>query len=236
MQGFSRYAIYYAPEPGPLAEFAAAWLGWDAETGAAVPHPPVAGLPRDPGLLTQAPRKYGFHGTVKPPFRLAEGADVSDLHAAFVALCPYLAPVTLPGLRLERIDGFVALLPEGDQSGLAAMAAEVVRALDGYRAPPDAAEIARRRPDRLSPRQREHLASWGYPYVMDEFRFHLTLTGDLPEEEAAQVEAALAPVLAPLLPEPFRIADLCLFGEATDGRFRLLERVPLTGPRASSST
>ncbi|TKA94635.1 DUF1045 domain-containing protein, partial [Cereibacter changlensis] len=123
MQGFLRYAIYYAPEPGPLAEFAASWLGWDADSGAAMAHPLLTGLPREVGLLTQAPRKYGFHGTVKPPFRLAEGADVSDLHAAFVALCPYLAPVTLPGLRLERIGGFVALTPEGDQGPLAAMAA-----------------------------------------------------------------------------------------------------------------
>ncbi|TKA95193.1 DUF1045 domain-containing protein, partial [Cereibacter changlensis] len=90
-------------------------------------------------------------------------------------------------------------------------------------------EIARRRPERLSPRQRGYLADWGYPYVMEEFRFHLTLTGDLPEAEAAQVEAVLAPVLAPLLPRPFRIGSLCLFGEAADGRFRLLERVALTG-------
>ncbi|PTE21462.1 phosphonate metabolism protein [Cereibacter changlensis JA139] len=229
MQGFLRYAIYYAPEPGPLAEFAAHWLGWDADSGAAMAHPLLTGLPREVGLLTQAPRKYGFHGTVKPPFRLAEGADVSDLHAAFVALCPYLAPVTLPGLRLERIGGFVALTPEGDQGPLAAMAAEVVRALDGFRAPPDATEIARRRPERLSPRQRGYLADWGYPYVMEEFRFHLTLTGDLPEAEAAQVEAVLGPVLQPLLPQPFRIGSLCLFGEAADGRFRLLERVALTG-------
>ncbi len=105
----------------------------------------------------------------------------------------------------------------------------MVEGLDGFRAPPSAAEIARRRPERLSLRQRTHLERWGYPYVMDEFRFHLTLTGDLPPDEAEQVAAVLGPYFAPLLPRPFAIDSLCLFGQAEDGRFRLLHRYTLSG-------
>lgn len=225
---YRRYAIYAAPE-GALWDWASRWLGWDAARGQGLPHPGLPGLPGPVADLTEAPRKYGFHATVKPPFRLAEGATESDLDWAAGALCLRLAPVQVPGLRLERIGGFVALVPDGDDSAIGAMAAQVVEALDAFRAPPDAAETARRRPDRLTPRQRAHLDRWGYPWVMDEFRLHYTLTGDLPPDQAAQVQAALAPEVAPLLPRPLVIDSLCLFAEARDGRFHLLHRYALSG-------
>lgn len=230
MKGFVRYAIYYAPPPGPLARFGADWLGWDAAAGLTRDGRDFGPLPRPLADLTETPRKYGFHGTVKPPFRLASGTTPDDLHEAAAALCSRLGPVALAGLRLARIGHFLALVPEGDAAPLSALAAEVVTALDAFRAPPTEAEIAHRRPERLSPRQRALLDRWGYPHVMEEFRFHLTLTGPLTEAEAAAVEAALAPQLARHLPRPFVIDQLCLFGEAAeDRRFRLLHRYPLSG-------
>ncbi|WP_212523443.1 DUF1045 domain-containing protein [Actibacterium sp. MT2.3-13A] len=229
MWDYRRYAIYFAPEPGPLAEFGAAWLGWDPATGKEVAHPDVAALPRPVAELTETPRKYGFHGTIKPPFRLAGGQSAQALHAAAQALCARLAPVALEGLGLSRLGAFLALTPKGDTGALAALAAETVRALDRFRAPPSEAEIARRNPARLSPAQRALLEKWGYPYVLGEFRFHLTLTGRLERGEAGAVEAALGPVVAPLLPAPFRVDNLCLFGEAEDGRFHLLHRYALSG-------
>jgi Protein of unknown function (DUF1045) len=65
--------------------------------------------------------------------------------------------------------------------------------------------------------------------VMDEFRFHLTLTDDLPEDQAEAVAAALAPVIAPILPRPYFLSDICLMGEGTDGRFRMIDRFALAG-------
>lgn len=229
MDGFQRYALYWAPRPGPFADAAADWLGWDPEAGIPRLHPELAGLPGPVTALTETPRKYGFHGTIKPPFHLSNGSTAEALHAAAARLCRSLAPVTIPGLALHRIGGFVALVPEGGESGLARLAAQVVEGLDAFRAPPTAAEIARRRPERLNARQREHLERWGYPYVMDEFRFHLTLTGDLPTPEAEQVAEVLAPHFAPLLPRPLTVDSLCLFGQAEDGMFRILHRYTLSG-------
>lgn len=229
MTGHERYAIYWAPDPGPLADFAARWLGWDAVAGCEVDHPELPGLPRPVAEITATPRIYGFHGTVKPPFRLASGTDAAGLHDAAAALCARLAPVTLPGLSLHQLGGFVALTPEGDAGPLAALAAEVVSTLDPFRAPPTEAEIARRRPDQLTDRQCAHLGRWGYPYVMEDFQFHLTLSGDLPEAEAGAVATALGPALAPILPRPFRVYSLCLFGQGSDRMFRLLHRYPLSG-------
>ena len=229
MTEFHRYAIYWAPEPGGLADLAAAWLGWDAAAGLRVPHPRISGLPRSAAELTETPRKYGIHGTIKPPFRLSPGQTGDGLHRAAADLCATLRPVTLAGLSLHRLGGFVALTPDGDHGELAALAARVVEALDPFRAAPEDAEIARRKPERLTERQRGHLARWGYPYVMEDFLFHVTLTGDLPEAEAARVAEALDPVLRPVLPRPFLVDSLCLFGQAEDGMFRLLHRYPLSG-------
>ncbi len=205
----------------------AGWAGirWP---GAERPHPDLSGLPQPVEALTATPRKYGFHGTLKPPFHLAPGRDAAMLADAVGSLAARLAPVTLPGLAFQPIGGFLALVPEGDTAPLAALASEVVRGLDRFRAPADAAEIARRRPERLSDRQRAHLAKWGYPYVMDEFRFHLTLTGNVGAEAARATAEVLRPVLAPLLPRPFEVNALCLFGEAADGRFHLLHRYTLS--------
>ena len=227
MDGMNRYAIYWAPKPGALADFTARWLGWDPVRGCEVAHPDVAGLPRSVAELTATPRKYGFHGTIKAPFLLADGATGSDLHAATAALCRNLAPVALDGLRLSSVDGFLTLLIEGDDAGLNALAARAVKELDPFRATADDAEIARRKPDAMTTGQRAMLDRWGYPYVMDEFRFHLTLTGHFPHSEIDDAREALAPHLTPLLPRPFQVNDLCLFGEAEDRRFRILHRYAL---------
>lgn len=229
MDDFRRFAIYYAPEPGAFADFGAAWLGWDALRRVSALPPDVPGLPRPLAEITETPRKYGLHGTIKPPFRLAEAMRADDLHRAVGALCAGLAPVTLPGLGLHRLGGFLALTPRGDAAALGQLAGAAVTGLDRFRAAPTAAEIARRRPDRLTPPQRANLATWGYPYVLGEFRFHITLTGNLPGDEAAMVARALRPMIAPVLPAPFRVHSLCLFGEPADGRFHLIHRYPLTG-------
>lgn len=72
---FARFAIYYVPSKGHLADFGASWLGWDIVEARDVPQPDVPGL-RD---ITMKPRKYGFHGTLKPPFRLKEGQTQASL-------------------------------------------------------------------------------------------------------------------------------------------------------------
>lgn len=229
MVEFSRYAVYFAP-PGddPLSDFGAAWLGWDARTGAPCAHPEIEGLPAPVASITATPQKYGFHGTLKPPFRLI-GAP-GDLMGAVVAIAESAAPFDAPALRLARIGGFLALTLCARSAPLAALAGRCVRELDAFRAPPDEAELAKRRAAGLTPQQEALLAQWGYPYVGPEFRFHMTLSGRLSETDAVRVEAALAPHLAPMIDRPTPVREICLFGEdASDGRFRIIERFALRG-------
>lgn len=214
-----RYAVYYAPRAGVFADHAAAWLGCNA----------VPGVPEPAATLTKDPRRYGFHGTLRAPFRPAEGITEKIIRDQIAALAAGLKPVVCDGLQVENLHGFVALTPDGGQIALQDMAATVVRATNPLRAPLTDAEIARRNPDQLSPRQRALLQDWGYPFVMEEFRFHLTLTDRLSPDIFTSVINALEAYFGPVLPRPFVIEDLCLFGEDTQGRFHLLHRYALTG-------
>lgn len=225
---FTRYAVYYTPQSGSaLARFGASWLGWDNATGQETAHPHVAGL--DVASVTATPHKYGFHGTIKPPFRLADGQDVDALDAALAALCATMAPVTLAGLELARLGRFLALVPYGDAAPLADLAARAVQDLDGFRAPASPAELAKRRGAGLNPAQDAHLVAWGYPYVLDQFRFHLTLSGRLDKATIEAAQLALAPMLAPLPLSPYTIQSLTLLGEGETGRFHQISRHALTG-------
>ncbi|MBA4490291.1 DUF1045 domain-containing protein [Paracoccus sp. S1E-3] len=224
MDHYRRYALYYTPPPGEFADFGASWLGWDAVRGAPAPQPVLPGL--DIAVLTAEPRRYGFHATLKAPFRLAEGQRAGDLIEGVEALAAQLRPVTLDGLALTRIGPFLALTPRGDEVPLNVLAAQVVERLDPLRAPLTEAERARRNPDRLTPRQRALLDAWGYPYVMDEFRFHMTLTGALDAATLDTVAALLAPRLA-VVPRPFILDALSLMGEDATGRVRLIRRLSL---------
>lgn len=229
MNEFRRYAIYYAAPKGDLADFAASWLGWDPVAGAQVAHPNIANLPLPVADITATPRKYGFHGTIKPPFFLADSRSVEELANAMGSLAERLSPASLEGLQLSAIGRFLALTIVGDQTPLADLAAAVVKELDGFRKPPSEAELTRRRAGGLSARQEELLQAWGYPYVMDQFKFHLTLSGKLSKSEVTATRNALSPLLEPILPKPFTISELCLFGEAEDGMFHVIHRYGLSG-------
>lgn len=226
MDQMKRYAVYYSPREGPFAYKTAEWLGRDASTGKTLPQPVLEGI-GDPHAITTAARRYGFHGTLRAPFRPADGVDWGTVADRVAQLAARLPPATCDGLHLENLQGFVTLTPLGCGSALHDLGAAVVEATDDLRAPLSEAELARRRPDRLSARQRELLDRWGYPYVLEEFRFHLTLTDRL--DAPGPVLLALKAFLAPVLPRPFAIEDLCLFGEDGDGRFLLLHRYPLSG-------
>lgn len=230
MTSFRRFALFWTPPAGSaLARFGASWLGWDAETGEPVPHPDVPYLRAPVAEITATPRRYGFHATLKPPFRLREGAAFVDLDRIAATLAQSVAPFEAPRLSLAHIGSFIALVPTAPCPALDALAAACVRAPDTLRAPPDEREFARRRAHGLPPRQEEHLARWGYPYVLDEFRFHLTLTGALGREDAEHVFAALTGLTAPFCAAPLPVTEFCIFGEGETGHFRIIRRHSLTG-------
>ena len=226
---FTRYAIYYVPPPDTAwVRFATSWLGWDMQSGQEVKTPHLPDLPLDLRKITHAPRKYGLHATLKPPFRLASGVDRDELEAACADLCLSLAPFCFGPLRLTRLGRFLALCPPESVS-LSVLGAACVRDLDHLRAAPSPQEIAQRNPARLTQGQRENLKNWGYPYVLDGFRFHITLTTRLSKPDLKTAHSALDHFLSPLLPQQMTLSNLSLAGEDTQGRFHLIRRFDLSG-------
>lgn len=213
-----RHAVYVAPSAeSPLARFAAAWLGRDAYSGAELPQPELPELA--PGRLaeiTASPRRYGFHATLKAPFELAPGLTERELHEAAERFAAGRRGFTVP-LTLGSIGGFLALVPRAASAALDALAAEAVRDFDPFRAPLRPADLARRNPERLSPVEREHLMRWGYPYVFEAFRYHMTLTERLAEPEHGLVCQRLAELVAPYCEAPLEVDAICIFAQPEPG-------------------
>lgn len=224
-----RYAIYWAPpREHPLWQAGCAWLGRDPETGETFAPPCLDGLEGvRHAAITAEPARYGWHATLKPPFRLAAGETEASLDAAMARFAAARSAFPAPPLAVSVVSGFLAVTPVAPSPTLDALAADCVAAFDPFRAPPEPAEIARRRRAGLSARQESLLARWGYPYVMEEFRFHLTLTARLPVEEAERLRRALALRLAAALDAPVMIDAIALYAEPAPGApFRLLRRHP----------
>lgn len=231
MTGFPRYAIYYAPPAdSDLARFGVESLGYDAHDGKEPPFPDeLLRLAPDWRDVTADPRKYGFHATLKAPFALAAGRTEAELAIACAAFAA--VPRAIPLIRpvVDAISGFIAVMPAEPSSELHALAADCVGDFDGFRAALTAEDRARRNPSKLSGRQCEYLDRWGYPYVMEEFRFHMTLTGRLHAERRMPILQTLRERFARLELDRLAIDGIALFRqEDAASRFRIVGEWPLT--------
>jgi putative phosphonate metabolism protein len=209
-----RYAIYFAPhESTPLWPAGCRWLGRDAHTGAPLAQPEVDGWSVERILqITASPRLYGFHATLKPPFILAQNRTAAQLAEAVRELAARSPAFVLPQLAVSSLDGFLALQPAaGSPSELSALADACVIELDGFRRAPPATELAQRRAAGLSPRQDQLLLQFGYPFVLDQFRFHMTLTERLTRGDATRLRPWLSEYFTNALASPLRCDAICLF-------------------------
>jgi putative phosphonate metabolism protein len=227
MANYPRYAIYYAAAPGSvLTQFGASLLGYDAYTGDDLPFPD--GVPPDWRDLTQDPRQYGFHATLKAPMALAAGRTEAQLVAACELFADAARPIPLIKPVVDSISGFIAVIPAEPSAELRELAAECTRAFDFFRAALTTEDRVRRNPEKLTPRQCEYLDRWGYPYVMEEFRFHMTLTGRLPAERRGDVMAMLQSRFAVIGPATLEIDRIALFRQDdAAARFRIIGHWPL---------
>ena len=225
----ARYAIYFAPDAGtPLARFGASWLGRDAESGERLARPAIEGF-SDERLerITETPRGYGFHATLAPPMRLAEGCTRDMLDEALAVFAASREPFQSPPLRLATLDDFLALMLSGESEAMQRLEDDIIRTFHRFRAPPTPAEHIRRQAGTHTPRQEELIRQWGYPFVLDEFRFHMTLTCELDRAERRSLQEALERLTAPLSASPLAVDGIALFEQEAKGApFRLIRRYP----------
>ena len=238
-----RYALYLAPPPdSDLWRFGCNVIGRDAKTGASCDGFALEGYPPNSWRsMTNDPRRYGFHATLKAPFLLRLDLDVADLFDRVAELARKSSPFDAGELGVGVVAGdegraFVALKPQGALKELRSFEASVVRGLDQLRAP-FVEDRERRGWGRLTPRQAYYLDAWGYPYVLDEFNPHFTLTNAIADADhvARLLDWEFGLRVAS---HALRIDALTLFGQSEPGgEFRILRRFPLGRPhRARGST
>jgi putative phosphonate metabolism protein len=227
----TRYALFFAPRPGsPLKHLGDAWLGRDPDLDERVAQPVVAGIAAERlHEITAFPRHYGFHATLKAPFVPEADLEADALLGDVEAFASARRPFHLR-LAVGELDDFLALVPAMPSPELDRLAADCVRKFDRFRAPLSDADRARRRPERLTEQERAHLEQWGYPYVLDQFRFHMSLTGPLDGPERGKVKAILEHAFAPLLAQPMAVDQLALFTQTHRvAPFRVVTRFPFHG-------
>jgi putative phosphonate metabolism protein len=218
---FSRYAIYYIPDL-PLFQIGSDWLGWNSITGQETT------LAADHRCITDRPRKYGFHATVKPPFSLASNSTQGDLQDAFQTFCASVSPATGSTLKISRLGRFLAMTQDVQSNEVTELAASTVSHFDKFRAPLSDQDIAKRRQRKLTPQQDALMLRWGYPYVMQEFKFHMTLTGPLAANEIDAIEQRANTRFQEFIGQPLSIASLALLGEDRDsGHFHVVDKLSL---------
>ena len=228
----ARYAVYFLPDArSQLARFGAGWLGWDVHRAKPVTLRPVAGVGQEAHrTLVAAPSVYGFHATLKAPMRLAPGVALEqflDAVSELAASRPKTADLRLVPRKLGR---FLALTQTRSDPAVAKLADLCVKELDRFRAPLTPSDRQRRRPEALPDNQRVLLERWGFPFVFEEYRFHMTLTGPLDDVIGEKAKVALETAMMPVLEQPAAIDALSVVVQSAPGTpFRLLAGFPLRG-------
>ena len=227
-----RVAIYYAPDTLSSAwQIGSKWLGRNAATAQQLPQPVADGIAKEVLTeLTSHPRRYGWHATLKAPFQLAHGHTLSTLRTGVQQFCQGRKPFDLAAWDLSTMDGFVSLRPVHSPPELAQLAADCVQQLHCFAAPLSETALARRRLAPLSLEEDALLLAWGYPYVLQHFQFHFSLTGPLnllPEDQLPWLMLAARSHFHEVSAE--RVDRLSIFIEPRQGDdFQLLEQIRFT--------
>jgi len=234
----ARYAIYYAPRAEtPLWRKTAAWLGRDAYTGETRQRPRLAGLDGlDLDDLTADPRGYGFHATLKAPFELAVGVAESELLSAAAAFVARQSPFEA-SMAPAALGRFLAFRLQATTTPMQDLHAACVRDFEPFRAPLSDHDLARRRKAPLTAEQDARLAAWGYPYLFEDFRFHMTLTGQIRDEtlRARVLEALRDHFAAETGPHPFD--GIAVFKQADRAQpFNIVQRFDFRAAASANMT
>jgi hypothetical protein len=227
-----RFAIYYSPHPDDERWRAGClWLGRCAAQQRVLQQLDIVDFDRAlQQRLTAAPRRYGWHATIKAPFRLAHGVTPADLLARLRTLAASMQPFDMPTLQVRQLDDFLALVPDPlayETANIHDLAQRCVIELQPLAAPLSDAELARRRKAGLTPQEDALLTRWGYPYVLEHYRFHMSLTGSLKHISDAALRTLERAAITYFHGLPAgRFDSLALFHEPAPGAdFVLLDHV-----------
>ena len=222
-----RYAVYWAPEVHhPLWQQGCAWLGRDPCEAAVATGPARAHVVE--------PWRYGFHATLKAPMRLMTGTRRDEFLASVERLARRGHEFQMPALQVDWLDRFIAIRPVqplAERSPLQQLANACVAELDHHRAPPSDEELARRLSAPLDELAQDLLLRWGYPHVLQRWRFHMTLSDAFADPQGHDAKALFREArqcFSAALATPMAVESVCVFEQThPEQPFQLLHRFAL---------
>ncbi len=228
-----RCAIYFAPPEGSELEvFGRDWLGRDHVTGEAFAQPALE-RPSPEALreITRSARHYGFHATLKAPFELKDDRSVAELRDAARSFAADRSPFEAPPLRVSTLSRWIAFTLSAPCPAMDRLAADCVRAFEPFRAPLVETDIRRRRESGLTARQDAHLLDFGYPYIFEDFHFHMTLAGPLDGAARDELLEILEGRASAMAKAPLRVDAIALYEQPDrQSPFIQTDRFPFQKP------
>ena len=237
MKKYSRYAIYYAPpKESSLEEFGRYWFGWDPLNAKLINNKHRINYLNRFGIKNLInidknvliPKKYGFHGTLIPPFKLNKNYSTNTLFKKTEEIAKKFKKFKFYKFKLKKINNFYAFVQNKKNNNINKLSNRLVRELFKFRSPLTKKEIDRRNPSKLSKLQLNILYKWGYPYLMSEFNFHMTLASEVTGNKLYLELKKIERNKEIILNEINNFDKIYIFGENQKGMFENLENFSLS--------
>ena len=237
MKKYSRYAIYYAPpKESSLEEFGRYWFGWDPLNAKLINNKHRINYLNRFGIKNLInidknvliPKKYGFHGTLIPPFKLNKNYSTNTLFKKTEEIAKKFKKFKFYKFKLKKMNNFYAFVQNKKNNNINKLSNRLVRELFKFRSPLSKKEIDRRNPSKLSKLQLNILYKWGYPYIMSEFNFHMTLASEVTGNKLYFELKKIEKNKEIILNEINNFDKIYIFGENQKGMFENLENFSLS--------
>lgn len=237
MKKYSRYAIYYAPpKESNLEEFGRYWFGWDPLNAKLINNKQRINYLNGFGIKNLKnidknvliAKKYGFHGTLIPPFKLNKNYSTNLLFKKTEDIAKKFKKFKFYKFKLKKINNFYAFVQNKKNNNINKLSNRLVRELFKFRSPLTKKEIDRRNPSKLSKLQLNILHKWGYPYLMSEFNFHMTLASEVTGNKLYFELKKIEKNKEIILNEINNFDKIYIFGENQKGMFENLENFSLS--------
>ena len=237
MKKYSRYAIYYAPpKESSLEEFGRYWFGWDPLNAKLINNKQRINYLNGFGIKNLKnidknvliAKKYGFHGTLIPPFKLNKNYSTNLLFKKTEDIAKKFKKFKFYKFKLKKMNNFYAFVQNKKNNNINKLSNRLVRELFKFRSPLTKKEIDRRNPSKLSKLQLNILYKWGYPYLMSEFNFHMTLASEVTGNKLYLELKKIERNKEIILNEINNFDKIYIFGENQKGMFENLENFSLS--------
>ena len=175
----------------------------------------------------EQPAKYGFHATLKAPFRLKRNVKTKNFYDVISHIAAQHSRFKIKGLKIVYSKKFTFITSRKPNKLLINLENDLVKHLDTFRAELNKTEIKKRIPDSLTFKQNKYLKEWGYPFVFDQFKFHMTLMNQNNNKLSNKQKLELEKLIYKISNNVIEFNEISLLGENKNGHFEEIKRFKL---------